>query len=97
MLLNTDVDQVFFQFDAYGFYLFINQQVSVKIIHHLEQSHGIEQFSLPAGDTKQQHSGPFSSPGRTLGMPSYAMGLQDQGLQCGPLHDQLAANRSMLH
>ncbi|XP_047053746.1 transcription factor DIVARICATA-like [Lolium rigidum] len=57
------------------------------------------QFSLPAGDTKQQqqHSGPFSSPGRTLGVPNYAMGLQDQGLQCGPLHDQLAANRSMLY
>jgi hypothetical protein len=56
-------------------------------------------FSLPA-DTKQQHGGanaPFSSPSRTLGMPNYAMGLQDQGLQCGPLHDQLAANRSMLY
>uniref|UniRef100_A0A453DW34 HTH myb-type domain-containing protein n=1 Tax=Aegilops tauschii subsp. strangulata TaxID=200361 RepID=A0A453DW34_AEGTS len=50
------------------------------------------QFSLPA-DTKQ-HGGanaPYNSP------PSYGMGLQDQGLQCGPLHDQLAANRSMLY
>uniref|UniRef100_A0ACD5VIZ4 Uncharacterized protein n=1 Tax=Avena sativa TaxID=4498 RepID=A0ACD5VIZ4_AVESA len=58
------------------------------------------QFSLPAGDTKHQHDGanaPFSSPSRTLGMQNFAMGLQDQGLQCGPLHDQLAANRSMLY
>ncbi|VAH56431.1 unnamed protein product [Triticum turgidum subsp. durum] len=50
------------------------------------------QYSLPA-DTKQ-HGGanaPYNSP------PSYGMGLQDQGLQCGPLHDQLAANRSMLY
>ncbi|KAE8804393.1 transcription factor DIVARICATA [Hordeum vulgare] len=56
------------------------------------------QFSLPP-DTKQ-HGGanaPYNSPSRTMGMPSYGMGLQDQGLQCGPLHDQLAANRSMLY
>jgi SHAQKYF class myb-like DNA-binding protein len=55
-------------------------------------------FSLSA-DTKQ-HGGanaPFNSPSRTLGMQVYGMGLQDQGLQCGPLHDQLAANRSMLY
>jgi SHAQKYF class myb-like DNA-binding protein len=58
------------------------------------------QFSLPASDAKQHHGGanePFSSPSRTLGLPNYGMGLQDQSLQCGPLHDQLAANRSMLY
>lgn len=55
------------------------------------------QFSLPP-DTKQHGANaPYNSPSRTMGMPSYGMGLQDQGLQCGPLHDQLAANRSMLY
>ncbi|XP_062192717.1 transcription factor DIVARICATA-like [Phragmites australis] len=38
---------------------------------------------------------PFNSPSRPPGM-TYGMGLQDQGLQCGPLHDQLVGNQSML-
>ncbi|KAG8046111.1 hypothetical protein GUJ93_ZPchr0008g12308 [Zizania palustris] len=48
-------------------------------------------------DARQHNAAnaPFNSPSRTLGMPDYGMGLQDQGLQCGgPLHDQLAANQS---
>ncbi|KAF0905061.1 hypothetical protein E2562_000868 [Oryza meyeriana var. granulata] len=55
-------------------------------------------FSSTA-DVKPQNAAnaSFNSPSRTLGMPAYGMGLQDQGLQCGgPLHDQLAANRSIL-
>ncbi|KAK3160317.1 hypothetical protein QOZ80_1BG0057890 [Eleusine coracana subsp. coracana] len=39
---------------------------------------------------------PFSSPSRTSGMPAYGMGLHDQGLQCGPLNDQLVVNQSVL-
>lgn len=54
----------------------------------------VGQFSLTA-DAKQQNL-PFNSPSRTPGMATYGMGLQDQGLQCGPLHDQLIGNQSML-
>ncbi|EEC69921.1 hypothetical protein OsI_00344 [Oryza sativa Indica Group] len=55
-------------------------------------------FSSTA-DVKPQNAAnaSFNSPSRTLGMAGYGMGLQDQGLQCGgPLHDQLAASRSIL-
>jgi SHAQKYF class myb-like DNA-binding protein len=57
----------------------------------------VSQFSLTA-DTKQNGSAnlPVSSPSRTPGMAAYVMGLQDQGLQCAPLHDQLVANSSVL-
>ncbi|XP_062190856.1 transcription factor DIVARICATA-like [Phragmites australis] len=57
----------------------------------------VGQFSLTA-DAKQHGAVnlPFNSPGRTPGMPTYGMGMQDQGLQCGPLHDQLVGNLSML-
>ncbi|CAO2198917.1 unnamed protein product [Urochloa humidicola] len=57
----------------------------------------VGQFSLSA-DAKQHGTAnlPFNSPSRTPGMPTYGMGLQDQGLQCGPLHDQLVGNQSML-
>lgn len=57
----------------------------------------VGQFSLP-GDAKQHGGAPnaaFDSP--CSGMPPYGVSLQDQGLQCGPLHDQLAPNRSMLY
>jgi len=58
---------------------------------------GIGQFSL-AADAKQHGSGnlPFNSPSRTSVMAAYRMDLQDQGLQCGPLHDQLVASQSIL-
>ncbi|KAJ1282663.1 hypothetical protein BS78_03G069300 [Paspalum vaginatum] len=58
---------------------------------------GVSQFSLPP-DVKQHGAPnlPFSSPSRTPAMPTYGMGLQDQGLQCGPLHEQLVGNQSML-
>jgi len=54
-------------------------------------------FSLTA-DAKQNGAAslPFNSPSRTPVMPTFGMGLQDQGLQCGPLHDQLVGNPSML-
>jgi len=57
----------------------------------------VGQFSLTA-DAKQNGTAnlPFNSPSRTPVMPTFAMGLQDQGLQCGPLHDQLVGNPSML-
>lgn len=57
----------------------------------------VGQFSL-SSDTKKHGAAnlPFNSPSRTPGMATYGMGLQDQGLQCGPLHDQLVVNQSML-
>ncbi|KAL6627469.1 hypothetical protein ACP70R_031195 [Stipagrostis hirtigluma subsp. patula] len=56
----------------------------------------VGQFSL-TGDAVQHGTAnlPFNSSSRTPGICSYGMGLQDQGLQCGPLHDQLAGNRSV--
>jgi SHAQKYF class myb-like DNA-binding protein len=53
----------------------------------------VSQFSL-TDDTKQHGAAtlPFSSPNRTPVMPAYGMGLQDQDLQCAPLHDQLVAS-----
>nr|ABQ01978.1 MYB_Al protein [Aeluropus littoralis] len=57
----------------------------------------VGQFSLTA-DTKQHGATnlPFSSPSRTPVMPAYGMDMQDQGLPCGPTHDQLVANPSVL-
>ncbi|CAM0878612.1 unnamed protein product [Alopecurus aequalis] len=59
----------------------------------------INQSSAPTPSSAATgQNAPFSSPSRTLGgMPNYTMVLQDQSLQCGPLHDQLAANQSMLY
>jgi SHAQKYF class myb-like DNA-binding protein len=57
----------------------------------------VSHFSV-TDDTKQHGAAnlPFSSPSRTPVMPAYGMGLQDQGLQCAPLHDQLVASPSVL-
>lgn len=54
-------------------------------------------FSVTA-DAKQRGAAnlPFDSPSRTPVMPSYGMGLQDQGLQCGPLREQLVGNQGIL-
>ncbi|KAL6848210.1 hypothetical protein ACP4OV_022338 [Aristida adscensionis] len=53
----------------------------------------VGQFSLTA-DAKQH--GTANLPSWAPGMPTYGMGLQDQGLQCGALHDQLTGNRGLL-
>ena len=59
---------------------------------------GICQVPLPP-DAKRHGAGtlPFSSPNRTSAVPAYRMEFHDQqGLQCGPLHDQLLASQSVL-
>jgi SHAQKYF class myb-like DNA-binding protein len=59
---------------------------------------GICQVPL-AADVKRHGAGtlPFSSPNRTSAVPAYRMEFHDQqGLQCGPLHDQLLASQSVL-
>ncbi|PWZ12319.1 Transcription factor DIVARICATA [Zea mays] len=59
---------------------------------------GICQVPL-AADAKRHGAGtlPFSSPNRTSAAPAYRMEFHDQqGLQCGPLHDQLLASQSVL-
>jgi hypothetical protein len=59
---------------------------------------GICQVPL-APDAKRHGAGtlPFSSPNRTSVAPAYRMEFHDQqGLQCGPLHDQLLTSREQL-